>query len=102
MLRLSWMNWSPSRAIIESGFKYIQAPRPELYDLQTDPGETANIYEQNRGKAAAMARRLKTMRQEYSDNYLASQSAQRISDNTKEKLASLGYVFSGNNSRVEI
>ena len=27
------------------GFKFIEAPRPELYDLHADPGELANRYQ---------------------------------------------------------
>ena len=31
--------WSDLRVLREGRFKYIQAPRPELYDLASDPGE---------------------------------------------------------------
>lgn len=37
--------WAPLRAARASGFKFIEAPRPELYDLTKDPGETHSIYE---------------------------------------------------------
>jgi choline-sulfatase len=36
--------WAPLRSIRLEGFKFIEAPRPELYDLQADPGETRNRY----------------------------------------------------------
>ena len=35
--------WSPYRAVIHDGWKYIDAPRPELYDLTRDPGERRNL-----------------------------------------------------------
>src|SRR6185295_7024403 len=35
--------WSDLRALREGRWKYILAPRPELYDLQEDPGETRNL-----------------------------------------------------------
>jgi arylsulfatase A-like enzyme/Flp pilus assembly protein TadD len=36
-------NWAPLRGIVESGYKYIDLPLPELYDLREDFGEGANI-----------------------------------------------------------
>jgi len=36
--------WAPLRAVRTEGFKFIEAPRPELYDLRTDAGELRNIY----------------------------------------------------------
>jgi arylsulfatase A-like enzyme/tetratricopeptide (TPR) repeat protein len=35
--------WSPLRALRESGLKWIEAPRPELYDLARDPSEVDNL-----------------------------------------------------------
>jgi tetratricopeptide (TPR) repeat protein len=37
--------WAPLRSVRAEGFKFIEAPRPELYDLRSDPGELANRYE---------------------------------------------------------
>jgi choline-sulfatase len=31
--------WAPLRAIVQGGWKYIDLPEPELYDLAADPGE---------------------------------------------------------------
>lgn len=36
--------WAPLRSVRAEGFKFIEAPRPELYSLRTDPGESQNIY----------------------------------------------------------
>ncbi len=35
--------WSPLLAIRTDRFKYVRAPRPELYDLDADPGETRDL-----------------------------------------------------------
>lgn len=35
--------WSPLVGLRTSQFKYIRAPRPELYDLRDDPDETHNL-----------------------------------------------------------
>ena len=37
--------WAPLRSIRADGFKFIEAPRPELYDLHADPRELANRYQ---------------------------------------------------------
>lgn len=37
--------WAPLRSVREDGFKLIQAPRPELYNLRSDPQEVTNIYQ---------------------------------------------------------
>jgi choline-sulfatase len=36
--------WAPLRAVRATGFKYIEAPQPELYDLHADPGELQSTY----------------------------------------------------------
>ena len=40
---LRW-GWAPLRALRTENAKLIEAPRPELYDLQADPNETKNLY----------------------------------------------------------
>jgi len=37
--------WAPLRAVRSGNGKYIEAPRPEFYDLAQDSGETQNRYE---------------------------------------------------------
>lgn len=83
--------WSPLHTLRSGRFKFIDAPRPELYDLEIDPFEEKNIFSQRRDVAQAMATRLKAA--EYRE---AGKSAQKsgLSDDLKMRLASLGYVAS--------
>jgi arylsulfatase A-like enzyme len=37
--------WAPLRSVRSDGFKFIEAPRPELYDLPLDPSEMSNKYD---------------------------------------------------------
>lgn len=37
--------WAPLRSVRTQGFKFIEAPRPELYELRMDAGEQNNKYE---------------------------------------------------------
>jgi arylsulfatase A-like enzyme/Tfp pilus assembly protein PilF len=82
------MGWSPLLGIRTERYKYIRAPRPELYDLRSDPGETRNLAEN--------ATRLV---QEF-DALLATKLASgrpvrpnlSPSDEQRARLESLGYV----------
>ena len=87
--------WSPSSAIVHERFKYIEAPRPELYDLEADPRELTNIHDKNHDRAEAMARRLEALRTGYSESSLEDKSSVKMDDATRDRLASLGYIFSG-------
>jgi arylsulfatase A-like enzyme/Flp pilus assembly protein TadD len=35
--------WAPLRGVLSGGYKFIDLPLPELYDLKADPGETRNL-----------------------------------------------------------
>src|SRR5579863_2505636 len=37
--------WAPLRSLRSEGFKFIDAPRPELYDLEVDASELHNRYD---------------------------------------------------------
>jgi choline-sulfatase len=50
--------WSPLRAIRSGDWKYIAAPKPELYDLKNDPGETRNLVADQPARAADLARQV--------------------------------------------
>ena len=50
---LRW-GWAPLRALRADGTKLIEAPRPELYDLQADPKELKNLYAPNNPKLQVM------------------------------------------------
>ena len=43
LVPLLHFGWSDLRVLREGRWKYIQAPRPELYDLQTDPEEKKTL-----------------------------------------------------------
>src|SRR5207237_2942672 len=46
--------WSDLRALTSGRYKYVAAPRPELYDLQQDPTEAKNIYQERPALGARM------------------------------------------------
>jgi arylsulfatase A-like enzyme/Flp pilus assembly protein TadD len=87
--------WSPSSAVVAESFKFIAAPKPELYDLEADPRELENLYDKNHSRAELMEKRLKALRSRYSESSLEGKSSVKMDDRTRDRLASLGYIFSG-------
>jgi arylsulfatase A-like enzyme/cytochrome c-type biogenesis protein CcmH/NrfG len=79
--------WAPLRALRGEGWKYVHAPRAELYDLRADPGETRNRLD-DRGQVAT------TMRQHLLalDNKPPPAAQAAFDPDAAEQLAALGYV----------
>ena len=81
--------WSPLRTIRDGRFKFIDAPRPELYDLATDPFEQRNLAAQRAPVAAAMRAELENTAAGHTrPSGLAPPDVLR-------ELAALGYVAPG-------
>ncbi len=78
--------WAPLRALRGEGYKYVSAPRPELYDLRDDPRETRNLADARPPLAAGMAAALARHRADGGAAPAATDSA------AAERLAALGYV----------
>ncbi len=81
--------WSDLRSLTSGRFKYIEAPRPELYDLAQDPGETHNLYAQRQALADRMAADLKAID---SDRDAIVRPAVDVDPDARARLAALGYV----------
>jgi arylsulfatase A-like enzyme/Flp pilus assembly protein TadD len=76
--------WAPLRSVRAEGFKFIEAPRPELYDLHADPKELANYYEPSN----ATAQKFRGMLAEV---HAKSTTLPSTSPATTEELKALGY-----------
>jgi arylsulfatase A-like enzyme/Tfp pilus assembly protein PilF len=83
--------WSPLRSLRSGRYKFIEAPRPELYDLATDPGEATNVIAQHRATADAMSRALRQMDEAAGRNAPAPEAA-NLDSETMQRLAALGYI----------
>ncbi len=88
-------NWSELRSVETANYQFIDAPKPELYDLSKDPGETLNLYAEKKAVADELRARLNKLIQQYSANQeLAEQTG--LDPALMERLKSLGYAgFSG-------
>lgn len=82
--------WSELRSARVGEWKFIAAPKPELYDLRTDPGETKNIINDRPQVAARLAADLRKVAEgsRRTDRPPAAQPDAA----TIERLQALGYV----------
>lgn len=82
---------SELRGYQDKRWKYIRAPRPELYDLQNDPKELKNLAGREGDRMRAMEASLDSLlRREPGARAPVAMDAETI-----EKLRSLGYVAGG-------
>jgi choline-sulfatase len=79
--------WSPLHAATDGRWRLIVAPRPELYDLADDPGETKNIFGQ-RPEEARRLRQAVAAEEAKGRTAPAAPGASEFSDS----LRSLGYL----------
>jgi arylsulfatase A-like enzyme/Tfp pilus assembly protein PilF len=83
--------WSELTSIQDGRFKYIRAPRPELYDLSADPRETNDLSRQDPQRLAALDKALAAEIARTS-SATAAKGPQVVDAETEERLAALGYV----------
>ena len=82
---------SALHAVVSGPWKYIRAPRQELYDLSNDPAETSNLFDKEQPTAQRLRDRLEETLQEM--EAAAPQEAPASADpDAVRRLQSLGYV----------
>jgi tetratricopeptide (TPR) repeat protein len=79
------LGWSELRSLIDDQHQYIEAPRPELYDLAADPKEKSNGLSGQRRVYAAMRSELDAVPR-------GPSTAGSIDPEEAKKLAALGYL----------
>jgi choline-sulfatase len=82
---------APLHGVRWQGYKWIRAPRPELYDLRDDPGETDNLLKRDPARAERMDAELQRIMDQAEQGALSVVSAD-LTTETTEMLAALGYL----------
>jgi arylsulfatase A-like enzyme/Tfp pilus assembly protein PilF len=93
-------NWSELRGSENTKYHFIDAPRPELYDLAKDPGEVHNLIAEKKAVTEEMRAKLVGMIRDYSAGKEMAEKT-GLDPALMERLKSLGYAgFSGGNDRT--
>jgi choline-sulfatase len=79
--------WSELTALTDARYRFIRAPRSELYDLREDPRQLKDVSAERAQTAAAMRAGLERI-----SAGAAVQSPQAVSHEDLERLQALGYV----------
>jgi arylsulfatase A-like enzyme/Tfp pilus assembly protein PilF len=85
------MDWAPLLSLRDGRWKLIEAPQPELYDLQADPGEGHNLYAQEPQRAETLRAALARL----TGPAAGAMNVAPLDRDAMEKLAALGYIGAG-------
>ena len=77
--------WSHLRSLVDARHHYIDGPKPELYEIVRDPGETTDTAQADAGVAQSMKREL----QGYPTEFV---SPGHVDPAVSERLKALGYL----------
>ncbi len=95
------MGWAELRGIHTAHWMYIRAPKPELYDLDKDPGELNNVIAAQPKEFRELEAQLKLLSRLGSNN-TETVVTQPMDQKTIDQLRSLGYVGGSSDSSVEL
>ena len=79
------LGWADLASLTDASYQYIEAPRPELYDLAADPGQKHDL---SAGRPPAF----RTMRLELANMNRPFLAPEAVSPEELKKLAALGYI----------
>jgi arylsulfatase A-like enzyme len=82
--------WSPLRSVRVGRYKYIEAPKAELYDLETDPDERNNLLHTDLNRAREMRAELGKILSKRATAPVGAPTPE-----TEKLLTSLGYLSRG-------
>lgn len=83
------------KAVRTGDAKYVWAPRPEVYDLRADPGETRNLALEDPARAEALRAELAATMRSILDAAATVSEPTDLDEETAARLRALGYVSGG-------
>jgi arylsulfatase A-like enzyme len=85
-------NWSEMYGMVNSQYKYIQAPKPELYDLFKDLPELTNIAEQNPKLLKEFDFKVEEFKKQNRSKLVLEARGAELDEQTRRQLEALGYA----------
>jgi choline-sulfatase len=86
----SSFGWSPLHALESERFHFVEAPKPELYDLTSDPSETRNLAAEQPATVAVLREKLEALLT-HNPFAHAEAGAGNLTPDAQDKLRALGY-----------
>lgn len=95
LMPLLQYGWSDLRAVRDGRWKYILAPKQELYDLDRDPGELHNLADAEPARVRALRGSIEARLKTEGTAARTETAAAGIPPELLERLGALGYVGPG-------
>lgn len=92
--------WSPLYSLMTDSFHFIESPKPELFDVRSDPEENKNLYSPSDPMSKTMKERVQELLQKYAAGS-RQQSSSEVDLESQELLKSLGYIGSGPSEKMK-
>jgi len=86
--------WSELKCLRTDRYKFIEAPKPELYDIKEDPAELQNLYQEKKPIAERLQKELAQIIINHSAIDKQRRAPAEIDAETERKLRALGYTTS--------
>lgn len=90
--------WSELKSIRKGRMKFIDAPKPELYNVLEDSGELTNLVNEQASLAQKMKRELTDLIEKFSAEEIQNTGPQKLDNDSLIKLQALGYIGSFHSS----
>jgi arylsulfatase A-like enzyme/Flp pilus assembly protein TadD len=87
-------NWAPLAGVVAGGYKFVDLPIPELYDLENDPEEQNNLHGKQTDKVHTLIAQLDRIRTAHASEAPA-ETERIVTPHERSLLESLGYVRAG-------
>jgi arylsulfatase A-like enzyme/Tfp pilus assembly protein PilF len=92
--------WSELKSVRNGSFTFIDAPRPELFDVRSDPNQTKNLASQRAATVSEMKAALDDLVARYGVEGIDEKAPETPDPDTQAQLAALGYL--GGPSKIKI
>jgi arylsulfatase A-like enzyme/Tfp pilus assembly protein PilF len=92
--------WAELKSIRNGAFHFIDAPRPELFDVLSDPGQTKNLAPQRAATVKELKTALDGMIARFGVEGIDEKGPESLDPDVQAQLAALGYL--GGPSKIKV